>query len=517
MKKTLLIIFGAALFLLILWAGYFYWNNLRGVGPALKKPAEDIAEIIEKAVRRTPDSSGEKEVAMPKADLPLAKPDEHDDGSIPQLEVVDFPLILEEGFSISIFAKDLGKPRVMVRDPEGNLIVSITKSNKVVALPDRDNDGAADEIVTVIDNLNRPHGMAFKCDPGCRLYIAETDQLAVYDYDQTNLKALNKQKLTDLPDGGRHFTRTLLFRPPPDDDQLLVSIGSSCDTCYESDERRAAIWVLDLKDNSFKAFAKGLRNAVFMANHPVIDELWVTEMGRDHLGDDLPPDEINFVEEGKNYGWPICYGKNVHDTVFDKNNQTNPCVEPLIMPSYIDIPAHSSPLGLAFFPQVGWPDDYQNNLLVAYHGSWNRTIPTGYKIVRYKLDRKGNYLGEKDFITGWLRADGTSLGRPVDTLIEPNGEIYISDDKAGVIYRVVYKEVIKKRRFVPEPKPISGCVVSGCSSEICAEEEVISICLFRPEYECYRTATCERQLDGECGWTMTDELIDCVQDLSKKS
>ncbi len=164
-------------------------------------------------------------------------------------------------------------------------------------------------------------------------------------------------------------------------------------------------------------------------------------MGRDLLGDNIPPDEINIIEEGKNYGWPICYGKNIHDDQFDKNTYIrNPCMEPFETPSSIDLQAHSAPLGLAFFPEEGWPEEYWHDLLVAYHGSWNRTEPTGYKIVRMRLDNEGKYEATEDFITGWLNGKNEALGRPVDILIQPGGLMYISDDKAGVIYRITYRE-----------------------------------------------------------------------------
>jgi glucose/arabinose dehydrogenase len=273
--------------------------------------------------------------------------------------------------------------------------------------------------------------------------VAETEKLVQYDLvfdDKEKIyRPLNPEKILDLPKGGRHFTRTLLFLPYPQDHKLLISVGSTCDVCFEKDERNGTILVYDFKTKESKIYAKGLRNSVFLTLHPVTGKVWATEMGRDWLGDDLPPDEINIIEEGKNYGWPICYGKNIHDDNFDKNVYIrNPCMEPFETPSYIDIPAHSSPLGLAFFPEEGWPEDYWYNLLVAYHGSWNRTVPTGYKIVRYILDSQGNYLGEEDFITGWLQ-ENEAIGRPVDILIKPGGIIYISDDKAGVIYKVVYK------------------------------------------------------------------------------
>lgn len=172
-------------------------------------------------------------------------------------------------------------------------------------------------------------------------------------------------------------------------------------------------------------------------------------MGRDNLGDDLPPDEINIIERPSagsgqssipNFGWPICYGKNIHDTNFDKNTYIrNPCMEPFETPSFIDLPAHSAPLGLAFVPEEGWPEEWWYNILVAYHGSWNRSTPTGYKIARLKMNAKGQYLGAEDFISGWLTKDGKKTGRPVDIKVLSGGTAYISDDHAGVIYRLFRK------------------------------------------------------------------------------
>jgi len=358
-------------------------------------------------------------------------------------------LKLPENFKIQIFAKSVNGARVIKEDPAGNLIVSLTKEGKIVSLPDLNQDGRADKIITLLEGLQNPHGMEIKCwdvarPKDCKLYVAETEKLVeynlVFDEKEKIYRPVNPEKILDLPPGGRHFTRTLLFLPYPEDHKLLISVGSSCDVCYEKDERYGAILVYDFKTKESKIYAKGLRNSVFLTLHPVTGKVWATEMGRDWLGDDLPPDEINIIEEGKNYGWPICYGKNIHDDNFDKNIYIrNPCMEPFETPSYIDIPAHSSPLGLSFFPEEGWPEKYWYNLLVAYHGSWNRTVPTGYKIVRYILDSQGKYLGEEDFIVGWLQGD-EAIGRPADILIKSGGIIYISDDKAGIIYRVIYNE-----------------------------------------------------------------------------
>lgn len=419
-------IFGASLLvvaiLILVFAGEMYKRYFMGFWPAIMPP-----------------------LAASPVPSPLLT------GTAPQ-NTTGMPLALPKGFSISIFAKDLADPRVMAYDPDGNLLTSITSQGKVVALPDKNVDGVADTTAIVASGLNRPHGLAFRCEGNaavqvCKLYMAESDEIAVYDYDREKMLAINKKKIADLPDGGAHFTRTIGFGP---DGRLYVSIGSDCNVCQESDGRRAKIFSMNPDGSDLKEFARGLRNTVFFTWHPVTNEMWGADMGRDFLGDDLPPDEINILKEGKNYGWPICYGQNIHDTDFDTNTYIrNPCALPFETPSYIDIPAHSAPLGLAFVPKdaeqgkfgnnISWPEDYWNNLFVAYHGSWNRIIPTGYKVVRYRLDEMGNYIGVEDFITGWLKEGEGAYGRPAGIIVLPGGYMYISDDKAGVVYRVVYQ------------------------------------------------------------------------------
>jgi glucose/arabinose dehydrogenase len=356
-------------------------------------------------------------------------------GGEPAADPASFPLKLPPGFSIGIFARGLQGARVLALDPGGNLLVSLTSQGRVVALPDTNGDGVADAVVTVLDGLNQPHGLAFEPGEDPRLYVAETDQVAAYDYDPLLLTATYQQKIADLPPGGRHFTRSLLFLPAARDHRLLISVGSSCDACEESDPHRAKILAADADGGELSTFASGLRNSVFMAVHPLSKLVWATEMGRDDLGDNWPPDEINIILEGSHYGWPYCYGKRLHDDKCDPTGTHREFCKDTI-PSFIDVPAHSAPLGLAFFPPE-WPQEFRHDLLVAYHGSWNRAVPTGYKVVRYKLDAAGNFVDVEDFITGWLTPQG-ALGRPVDILITPSGVIYISDDQAGVVYRVVY-------------------------------------------------------------------------------
>lgn len=404
------------------WAVNYLWNNFGGLLRNARTPSANIVNALE------------NQNSLVNQPLGVGG------GTIPSQTPSGLPLTLPSGFSISIFAEGLGAPRVIISDEADGFLVSVTGNGKVFDLSDKNSDGVADKIITVLSGLNNPHGLTLQCAGGkCSLYVAESDKVSVYDYDQINTSATNKKKIADLPNDGEHFTRTLQFLPS-DPNKLLVAVGSDCNVCNESDARRAKILLLDIKTGELRTFVSGLRNSVFMAAHPVTGKIWATEMGRDFLGDNLPPDEINIIEDGKNYGWPICYGKNVHDTDFDKNVYIrNPCMEPFETPSYIDIQAHSAPLGLAFVPANNWPADYKNNLLVAYHGSWNRSVATGYKIVRYKLDEQGNYLGEEDFISGWLTSDGSVLGRPVDILFESDGAAYVSDDKAGVIYRITYK------------------------------------------------------------------------------
>lgn len=224
--------------------------------------------------------------------------------------------------------------------------------------------------------------------------MADETRLIRYNWDEQNLKATIDKVLFNLPAGGRHFTRSLIFDK---NGKLYVSIGSTCDACRESHLWLAAVIMTDADGNNPAVFASGLRNSVFLAVNPVTGEVWATEMGRDNLGDDFPPDEINILRQGKDYGWP---------------QELNP------EPPIYKIQAHSAPLGLVFTPD--------GNLLVAYHGSWNRTVPVGYKIV--KLTVNGNSItGEEDFLTG---------GRPVDVIFDKAGNLFYSDDREGVVYKI---------------------------------------------------------------------------------
>ncbi len=396
MKKIIAIV----VLVVVVGVGFFLYfrPNIRGALFAFKSPPEDITKKI-------PETGKE----------------------LPPENLTDFPLKLPAGFSISVFAKNLPGARDMAFGPDGALWVSQTNEGKITRLTIE--DGKVSRAQDVYTKLSRPHGIAFDYREPQVLYVASEGGLLRVD----TTKSEAPRRVIQLPSGGNHNYYSLRFGP---DGRLYISMGSTCNVCLERDKRRATIYSVNSDGSDLREFAHGLRNAPFFTWSYVDGRMWATEMGRDLLGDDTPPDEINIVEQGKNYGWPICYGKNIHDTDFDKNTYIrNPCMEPFEISSHVDLPAHSAPLGLGFIPEEGWPEEYWYDLLVAYHGSWNRTEPTGYKLVRVKLDAKGNFEGIEDFISGWLTSAG-ALGRPVGILIQPGGTVYISDDSAGVIYKV---------------------------------------------------------------------------------
>jgi glucose/arabinose dehydrogenase len=341
---------------------------------------------------------------------------------------------LPDGFHIAVFADNIDGARMLTFTPGGVLLVSESGEGKVVALPDAKRTGKADRVVDVLCGLNEPHGIAFYQG---KLYVAEYDKVRRYDWDETNLRATNSKTLTDLPTGGGHSTRSLLFHGG----KMYVSAGSSCNVCIEKDPRRAAVIEFNPDGTGQKIFAKGLRNSVGLAVNPKTDTVWVTVNGRDMLGDDLPPETIyDLGKGGVDAGWPYCYGDRVPDTDFTKpgDNRCQSVIEPKVQ-----MQAHSAPLGLAFYEGSMFPPEYRNNLFVAFHGSWNRSVPTGYKVVRVKLDDKGQPQGgAQDFITGWLAPGETKkgrwVGRPVGIVFGSDGSMYLSDDAGGVIYRVTW-------------------------------------------------------------------------------
>ncbi len=348
------------------------------------------------------------------------------------------PLTLPEQFSIQTFATDLARPRVLAFDSQGTLLVSDQKAGAVYALPDAGHDGVADTRVTVAEQLSNPHGLFFVNQTG--LLIAEEGRLGRWLYNSIAHTAAFDDKIASLPTNGSHVTRTI---QQGQDGRIYVSIGSSCNVCHETDERRAGMMRLNPDGTGLERWAWGLRNTVFFIQNPQKpDEFWGNEMGRDLLGDELPPDELNIIPTMGNppgdYGWPKCYGANIHDTQFDSSiYKKNPCQEPSEHGSWYDYPAHHAPLGLRFIPEkAGWPKEWEGDLLVSWHGSWNRSEKAGYKVVRLELDDQQKVVAVHDFLTGFLQDDGQVIGRPVDLLFAGDGSLYISDDGAGRIFRV---------------------------------------------------------------------------------
>ena len=336
------------------------------------------------------------------------------------------------GFHISTFAEE-DSPRMMVFSPGGVLIASDSDNGKVVALPDPQHTGKALRVVTLLDRMAEPHGLAFYEG---KLYVAETNRVRSYDWDEANLRVSNPKLVAEVPGPGGHSTRTLLFHGG----KMYVSVGSSCNACIERDQRRGTVMEFNADGSDGHVFAKGLRNAVGMAVNPKTNTVWVTNNGRDWLGDESPPETIyDLGTQGGDFGWPFCYGDRVPDPNFTKpgDNRCQSVVRPKVQ-----MQAHSAPLGLEFYEGAMFPAEYRNNIFVAFHGSWNRSVPTGDKVVRVKLDDHGEPSGgAEDFITGWQSVVGRKVqrsGRPVGIIFAKDGSMYVSDDMGGKIYRVTY-------------------------------------------------------------------------------
>ncbi|MCI0354885.1 MAG: PQQ-dependent sugar dehydrogenase [Acidobacteria bacterium] len=339
------------------------------------------------------------------------------------------------GFRIELFAETGSTPRLMAFSPGGVLLVTATSDGKVLALPDPQKSGRAQRVVTVLNDLDAPHGIAFHKGA---LHVAEGGRIVRYDWDEAKLRATNPRAIAQVPRGGGHFTRTILFHGG----KMYVSVGSTCNVCEEKDPRRAAVLEFDEDGSGERLFARGTRNAVGLAVSPQTGTVWATDNGRDWLGDNVPPEEVNDLGKGGDFGWPYCYGKRIADLEYSRDAARR-CPS-TILPK-VEMQAHSAPLGLAFYTSTAFPAEYRGDLFVAFHGSWNRSVPTGYKVVRVKLDAAGNSQGVEDFVSGWVRPDetrkGVWTGRPVDVMVAPDGSLYISDDSReskGAIYRVTW-------------------------------------------------------------------------------
>ncbi len=341
----------------------------------------------------------------------------------PALSYVSLP----PGFRATLFASGLKVPRFMVFGPDDSLFVANRDAGDIVALSDPGHTGRATQSVVVAGGLDGPSSVVYAQGA---LYVGENSRVSRLSLGPDLRATSVTTVIPNLPTGGEHTTRTVLLGP---DGHIYVSIGSTCNNCFESDRRRAAVWVWNADGSGGRLYARGLRNAVGMAINPWNGQIWVTDMGRDYLGDNTPPETIYALQDGGNYGWPVCQAGTIVDPNLGRPGACDGVVQPLVK-----LQAHSAPLELAFYNTGAFPAAW-HGLFVAYHGSWNRSVPTGYKVVFIPLDAQGNVAGPpRDFASGWLRSDGNVRGRPAGLAIGPDGALYVSDDASGTIYRIAY-------------------------------------------------------------------------------
>lgn len=372
------------------------------------------------------------------------------------------------GFVVSVYAKGLECPRQIALSPNGTLFVGtkINRNGKVYAIADKNKDGIGDQIVTIADNLKCPNGVAFH---NGALYVAEINRILRYDNIESKLSQLSKLDTSTrlapptvvnsaFPSEGHHGWKYIRFGP---DEKLYVPVGAPCNVCEPEKKIFATIMRMSKDGSNLELFASGIRNTVGFDFHPQTRQLWFTDNGRDLLGDDIPPDELNCATKvGLNFGFPYRYGANLPDPIFGNKVTTNSNFTP---PAMLLGP-HVAALGMRFYTGKQFPPQYQGNIFIAEHGSWNRSRKTGCRVSRIVLDSKATDSKDKSngvksgtdysnrekfssraryetFAEGWLnQAKQEYAGRPVDILVTHDGALLVSDDTAGVIYRISYKQ-----------------------------------------------------------------------------
>ena len=323
------------------------------------------------------------------------------------------------GFKVEMFADGLRNARTMVLGDQGTIFVGTRTAGKVYAI--RNNTH-----FIIADNLNMPNGLAFH---NGSLYIADVDRILRLDNIENNLAKPPQPVLIrdDLSSNTHHGWRYIAIGP---DERFYIALGAPCNICKEGDYAQIRSMKLDGSDERIEA--KGIRNSVGFAWHPQSKKLWFSDNGRDWLGDDSPPDELNQVDyQGQHFGFPYCHGGIIQDPEFNQQSCAN-----FTLPIW-PLGAHVAPLGIAFYTGKLFPKEYHNQLFVAEHGSWNRSKKTGYRIMMARLN--GEKVQYEPFVTGWLQGE-SAWGRPAYILVLPDGSMLISDDKAGAIYRISYKK-----------------------------------------------------------------------------
>lgn len=326
-------------------------------------------------------------------------------------------LRVPEGFVIDLFASDLPGVRTLKFGPDGMLYAALSQEGRIVRI---DPSGADRTPELVAAGLDQPYGMAFH---GGALYVGNTDQVVRLEGPDYKRKTLI---VPNLPTGG-HWTREIVFGA---DSMLYLSVGSSCNLCEEEIPLRAAVSRYTADGHGGEIVARGLRNSAGLAVHPTTGVVWASQNERDMLGDDIPPEEINVLSDGSDFGWPYCYGDRIPNPEYEDAAR---CAQ--TTPPALEMQAHSAPLGMTFYTGTQFPEDYRGDLFVAFHGSWNRSRKTGYQLAHVDV-KDGRPVSYEPFIQGWLDPGERTLGRPVYPAVGPDGSLYVSDDDGGRIYRV---------------------------------------------------------------------------------
>ena len=352
-------------------------------------------------------------------------------------------LTLPDGFTIEVFAKPGGHARMLEISPAGVVLLTRPRQGDVIAFHDGDGDGSADAQKTIASGLDGVHGIALVGDA---IYLAAPTKVWKLPYDA---HAIGEPQLIidNLPDGGQHPNRTLAVHRMPGDDEgrprLWITVGSTCNACRESNPEHATILTTDLDGGQREIFATGLRNTLGFGWHPETGEMWGMDHGSDMRGDNIPPEELNHLQQGKNYGWPYVFGKRQIDPIIDPPPDMSKADYAMgTEPSVLEYQAHSAPIGMVFYdPPADAPHafspEFRGDAFVAMRGSWNRKPATGYKIVRIVFDEQGHPTGFEDFVTGFLLPDGEShFARLAGIAVHPDGSLLFTDDTNGIIYRV---------------------------------------------------------------------------------
>ncbi|MCK9638178.1 MAG: PQQ-dependent sugar dehydrogenase [Methylobacter tundripaludum] len=334
------------------------------------------------------------------------------------------------GFTLSIFADNLPNARSLALGDNGVVFVGTGSEGAVYAVQDSNNDGVADKRYVIASHLYMPNGVAYKDGS---LYVAEINRIIRFDHITQQLTNPPKPTVVydQFPSERHHGWKYLRFGP---DHKLYTSVGAPCNICEPEKAIFSSLVRLNADGSGFEILAKGIRSSVGFDWQPETDTLFFTDNGRDYLGDDLPPDELNqWTASGEHFGFPYCHGGYIPDPELGADKKCRQFTAPAWK-----FKAHIAPLGLRFYRGEQFPSEFKHQLFVAEHGSWNRSEPQGYRVASIKF-KQGKPVSEQVFIDGWLTKDSNVLGRPVDILEIQDGSLLISDDALGVIYKIDYK------------------------------------------------------------------------------